>query len=641
MTTANVHIGEGMSYGSLSKNHYELERQESAVRDQNKYTFPIHEHVILSENAYTELQDKQTEIIVKRDRKYQKRGEHNRVVGTIENYYQRKNKNPKIKHKQANHFPLVITASNYDDYENLASVLVRAGVTENEFRHAHVNALKKSVEAINDLGIDGLSIDEYYVHANEKGVPHLHARMLLDSVDGHGNPSGNYGKVLQNHYNDKYIKSTMERFRADTDTSIMDNLRGELSSLVRAKELSHDELELVAEYSALTRTQGPIFQNQQEHINHALQKRYEKEIDEYSDKSSRLDNDIYYIQGKKSDIENAEEQLLEYIQELDQDYRAEFEYLEISADKLKERDNALSTKERTQENKEIEYNNKFNFVAKREKELSEKENAQKQKDDAFEEKIKHVNSQIAGIKTNFQKQQKELAKKVEKQQKEKAEIELRNARLAAERVALDNQKRHLEEEEKRAKEEAEKQAEIALKEKRNELRKERLNSQLDMLDSVEESLSVYDPTGNEYLNYAKQHELTADYYQTGEQTPINHQRETEMNILERMSTEHEDVAETRVSSIFKRVRNAVRELPKKVKELTNRVLESRIGVEIDKRVTNFFDMNFSPTPEATKTSVKSDMDDILLDIFAQDANYVRQNTKNRQNSKGRDFDYPF
>ena len=32
MTTANLHVGEGMSYGGLSKNHYELESQDSAIR---------------------------------------------------------------------------------------------------------------------------------------------------------------------------------------------------------------------------------------------------------------------------------------------------------------------------------------------------------------------------------------------------------------------------------------------------------------------------------------------------------------------------------------------------------------------------------------------------------------------------------
>lgn len=53
MTTANLHVGEGMSYGGLSKNHYELESQDSAIRDQNKYSFQIHEHVILNKSVYT------------------------------------------------------------------------------------------------------------------------------------------------------------------------------------------------------------------------------------------------------------------------------------------------------------------------------------------------------------------------------------------------------------------------------------------------------------------------------------------------------------------------------------------------------------------------------------------------------------
>ncbi|SUU10548.1 Uncharacterised protein [Aerococcus viridans] len=36
MTTANAHIGEGMSYGGLSKSHYELDSQDSAIRDQKQ-----------------------------------------------------------------------------------------------------------------------------------------------------------------------------------------------------------------------------------------------------------------------------------------------------------------------------------------------------------------------------------------------------------------------------------------------------------------------------------------------------------------------------------------------------------------------------------------------------------------------------
>lgn len=197
-------------------------------------------------------------MIEKRDQKYIKHGEHKKVDGNIDNYFKKKNKNPRIKHFQSNNFPLVITASNYDDYENFAQALGDSGVTENDLRHAHVKALKKSVEDINQLGIVSLEIDEYYVHANEKGVPHLYARMLLDAVEGHGNPSGKYDKVLHSHYNDKYIKSTMERFRADT--MIMVNLHTEIDSLIQEKELSNDQLYLVENDVCLTRTQGPIFQ---------------------------------------------------------------------------------------------------------------------------------------------------------------------------------------------------------------------------------------------------------------------------------------------------------------------------------------------------------------------------------------------
>lgn len=100
--------------------------------------------------------------------------------------------------------------------------------------------------------------------------------MLLDTVDGHGNPSGKYRKVLHNHYNDKYKKSTMERFRADTDTMIMENLRIEIDLLIQEKELSNDQLHWVEDYVCLTRAQEPIFQNQREHINCAVKESYEK-----------------------------------------------------------------------------------------------------------------------------------------------------------------------------------------------------------------------------------------------------------------------------------------------------------------------------------------------------------------------------
>jgi len=112
-------------------------------------------------------------MIEKRVQKYIKHGEHKKVDdGNIDNYFKKKNKNPRIKHFQSNKFPLVITASNYDDYENFAQALGDSGVTENDLRHAHVKDLKKSVEDINGLSIVGLEIDEYYIHANQKGVPH-------------------------------------------------------------------------------------------------------------------------------------------------------------------------------------------------------------------------------------------------------------------------------------------------------------------------------------------------------------------------------------------------------------------------------------------------------------------------------------
>ncbi|WP_446454242.1 hypothetical protein, partial [Tuanshanicoccus yangjingiae] len=247
MTTANVQVGFGMSYSDLKKKHYEVAQQSSKTRMQEDYDFLIHEHVILHETAYNDLQMKQQKMIEERDAKYEKRREYKKMDKTIDNYFKRKNENPKVQHKQANNFAVIFTASNLEDYNELVTELDSnlrlrdgnfwlrddtKGVSEKRIRKAHVLALKKSVEDFNQLQefgtYKGLLIDEYYVHANEDGVPHLHCRMLLDDVDRHGNPNGNFAKKLQSIYGVERPKDAMEKFRKDIDKIIMDNLRSEL-----------------------------------------------------------------------------------------------------------------------------------------------------------------------------------------------------------------------------------------------------------------------------------------------------------------------------------------------------------------------------------------------------------------------------
>lgn len=66
MTTANIQVGDGKSYSGLSEFHYELDKQDSKFLNQADYDFPIHEHVILKPQAYSDLQAKQGAMIASR-----------------------------------------------------------------------------------------------------------------------------------------------------------------------------------------------------------------------------------------------------------------------------------------------------------------------------------------------------------------------------------------------------------------------------------------------------------------------------------------------------------------------------------------------------------------------------------------------
>ena len=151
-----------------------------------------------------------------------------------------------------------------------------------------------------------------------------------------------------------------------------------------------------------------------------------------------------------------------------------------------------------------------------------------------------------------------------------------------------------------------------------------------MLDSVEESLNIYDSTSNEYLSYVEYHDLTKDYLGNGEYTTINLARDTEIYVLDQMAS-NEEYAEEQALSVFQKVSNAVRQLPNKIKELTNRIITKDIGKHIDKRIDEYFKHHVSPQKEQVKSGIDADMRDILTELFMQDIQY----SQNQQQSKSR------
>lgn len=565
MTTANVQVGAGMSYAGLSENHYEKEKQDSITRDQADYDFLIHEHVILNKDAFSELQEKQQKMIEKRDQKYRDRREYKKIDGTIEKYYQRKNDNPRVKYKQSNNFPVILTCGNIKDYDDFANYFEDFGLSENDIRKAHVTGLKNAVQDINNLGINGLMIDEYYMHANEKGVPHIHGRMLLDSVDGHGNPSGNFGKVLKDHYGEKYIKNAMEKFREDTDKIIMNNVGIELVKTVKDIEMTKENEAKLLSYTELTRTEGHIFESQQGYINDELRKDLE-------DKTIQFDEIAKKQATKENQLANETKILFDKTTEINQ--------RQINLDKKENQLNETAKKQATKENELV----------------------------IEQQRIDKLSASINQRKRALEEEEKE---------KEKERIRKKNELQAKEK--------ELEREEKRV---------------RQELRQEKLELHFSVLDSVEESINVYDPSGSEYVDYASNHGLGLLDKNNNKRIPTNHYRAYEINQLKSAASESEDKAENRLSKFIDNVGNAVRELPNKLKELTDRVLEKSVGKHIDRRVDEYFQHHVAPQKEHVKSSVDSDTQDIIKELFRRDNQYIQNQKRDKLQSKShsRQFD---
>ena len=166
--------------------------------------------------------------------------------------------------------------------------------------------------------------------------------------------------------------------------------------------------------------------------------------------------------------------------------------------------------------------------------------------------------------------------------------------------------------------------------------------QLDTLDSVEESINAYDPAGDEYVNYADKHGLVEYFENNGvaEIIPKNHIREKEERTVESLILYDEDVAENYLKGLASKVSAAVRELPTKLKELTNRIVTKDIGKHIDRRVDEYFQHHVAPQKEHVKSSVDSDTQDIIKELFRRDNQYIQNQKRDKLQSKShsRQFD---
>lgn len=250
MTTATFQIGATMSYEKLVKYHYgnDVNIRPSITRSSADYGFDLWEHVVLDKDAYTELQRRQEDLIKERNLKYEARREYGKMDKDLNAYFDRKSssgqrgtKGKQSQFKYGNSFPIVIGIGNIEEYERLCD---KGNVDEKDLRAIHINALHKAVDNFNQLAddkFDGkLQIDEYYMHADEDGVPHIHARMLFEDYDSYGNPSGNLGSFVRKVYGEKYLDKAMSLFREDVDKSTHKALEIELDKYALDKGVNND-----------------------------------------------------------------------------------------------------------------------------------------------------------------------------------------------------------------------------------------------------------------------------------------------------------------------------------------------------------------------------------------------------------------
>src|SRR5699024_8694827 len=251
---------------------------------------------------------------------------------------------------------------------------------------------------------------------------------------------------------------------------------------------------------------------------------------------------------------------------------------------------------------------------------------------------------------NLDKKENQLNETAKKQATKETELVIEQQRIDKLSASINQRKRALEEEEKeKEKERIRKKNELQAKEKeveseekrvRQELRQEKLELHFSVLDSVEESINVYDPSGSEYVDYASNHGLGLIDKNNNKRIPTNHYRAYEINHLKSAASESEDKAENRLSKFIDNVGNAVRELPNKLKELTDRVLEKSVGKHIDRRVDEYFQHHVAPQKEHVKSSVDSDTQDIIKELFRRDNQYIQNQKRDKLQSKShsRQFD---
>jgi len=356
-------------------------------------------------------------------------------------------------------------------------------MSENDFRKIHTKALKSAVESFDELGIPELIIDEYYVHANEQGVPHIHSRVLVDAVSvrkGRELPQGHLGTILTKHYGIKSQKTAFSKFREQTDTHIINHLKDELEKAFQEKgvDLSSVDIpgadkEKIQEYTKLTRTNGVIYDTQQAYINAEKEHELENLKNELDFKEQENSDRAYELRGKEFEIDSTFEFLIETGREIHEETLLEKADLEI-----------------------------------KERELASKAN--------------QLNAQIIARNNALHKRKKE------EERLEKAEIALKAREFA------------LKEKEQKVKLQEEK---LALK--NDSVQTEKITQNLDMMDNMEQILSVSDNEGSDiFMDLARENELVIPenstenalyspipYYSYHSGEPMNYDRDWSTKVL--------------------------------------------------------------------------------------------------------------
>ena len=527
MTTANVQVGDGKSYSGLSEFHYELDKQDSKFLSQANYDFPLHEHVILKPQAYSDLQAKQGAMIASRDEARLKQRKKD-TYGSLDGYFKKINSNKKLKHAVSNNYPMLFSVSNLDEYESMQKIVETPpfSMSENDFRKIHTKALKSAVESFDELGIPELSIDEYYVHANERGVPHIHSRVLVDAVSvrkGRELPQGNLGTILTKHYGIKSQKTAFSKFREQTDTHIITHLKDELEKAFQEKgvdlsrvDIPGEDKEKIQEYTTLTRTSGVIYDTQQAYINAEKARELESLKSELDFKEHEIGDREYELRGKENEAESGFDFALEKSREI---------YEQATLEKAD--------------------------VEKKERELERKNN--------------HLNTQIIAINNALNKRKKEEEERLEKEE----------MALKAREVAL------------KEKEQKVKLQEEKLVLKNDSVQTEKITQNLDMMDTMEQILSVSDDEGSDiFIDLARENELIIPenstetalftpipYYSYHSGEPMNHDRDWSTKVLKDDSLK---------DKFFRRLENFKDAAVEKVKELAEKVKQRHLDFQQEK-----------------------------------------------------------